>query len=597
MDKNQNKKNDKKILISSIILGVILVIMVGISMYFVSKNQNQDDKTLAYTDLIKEISYGNVEKIEMSVGSTSVKVKMKNVDEEKKSIVPNTEAFIELVQQKVAEGNEIELIQKPKSTLVVLSTALLSLLPTIVMVALFVMIFKMQGLGEKGQVYDDTERKTKIKFKDIAGLDEEKEELIEIVDFLKKPEKFSKMGAKIPKGVLLYGKPGTGKTLIAKAIAGEADVPFISMSGSEFIEMFAGLGASRVRKLFERARKLSPCIVFIDEIDAIGARRTSNSGAETENNQTLNQLLVEMDGFSSEETIIVLAATNRPEMLDKALLRPGRFDRQITIPVPDLKGRLEILKIHAEDKKLSDDVNLESIAEDTAGFTGAELANILNEAAIIATINKHDEIENSDIEEAVKKVTVGLEKKTRVYSEKDKKLTAYHEAGHAVVSRYLPTQTDVKEVSIIPRGVAGGYTMYKSDEDKYYISKTEMKEKLIALLGGRAAEKLVLDDISTGASNDIEVATRIAREMVTKYGMSDNLGPIDFQGKEQNDMFVFGENIGDKIGAEVKSLIDEAYNNAQKLLIEHRDKLDAIAQTLLAQEKINEQEFKEIFGE
>ena len=597
MDKNQNKKNDKKILISSIILGVILVIMVGISMYFVSKNQNQDDKTLAYTDLIKEISYGNVEKIEMSVGSTSVKVKMKNVDEEKKSIVPNTEAFIELVQQKVAEGNEIELIQKPKSTLVVLSTALLSLLPTIVMVALFVMIFKMQGLGEKGQVYDDTERKTKIKFKDVAGLDEEKEELIEIVDFLKKPEKFSKMGAKIPKGVLLYGKPGTGKTLIAKAIAGEADVPFISMSGSEFIEMFAGLGASRVRKLFERARKLSPCIVFIDEIDAIGARRTSNSGAETENNQTLNQLLVEMDGFSSEETIIVLAATNRPEMLDKALLRPGRFDRQITIPVPDLKGRLEILKIHAEDKKLSDDVNLESIAEDTAGFTGAELANILNEAAIIATINKHDEIENSDIEEAVKKVTVGLEKKTRVYSEKDKKLTAYHEAGHAVVSKYLPTQTDVKEVSIIPRGVAGGYTMYKSDEDKYYISKTEMKEKLIALLGGRAAEKLVLDDISTGASNDIEVATRIAREMVTKYGMSDNLGPIDFQGKEQNDMFVFGENIGDKIGAEVKSLIDEAYNNAQKLLIEHRDKLDAIAQTLLAQEKINEQEFKEIFGE
>ena len=597
MDKNQNKKNDKKILISSIILGVILLIMVGIPLYFVSKNQNQDDKTLAHTDLIKEISYGNVEKIEMSVGSTSVKVKMKNVDEEKKSIVPNTEAFIELVQQKVAEGNEIELIQKPKSTLVVLSTALLSLLPTIVMVALFVMIFKMQGLGEKGQVYVDTERKTKIKFKDVAGLDEEKEELIEIVDFLKKPEKFSKMGAKIPKGVLLYGKPGTGKTLIAKAIAGEADVPFISMSGSEFIEMFAGLGASRVRKLFERARKLSPCIVFIDEIDAIGARRTSNSGAETENNQTLNQLLVEMDGFSSEETIIVLAATNRPEMLDKALLRPGRFDRQITIPVPDLKGRLEILKIHAEDKKLSDDVNLESIAEDTAGFTGAELANILNEAAIIATINKHDEIENSDIEEAVKKVTVGLEKKTRVYSEKDKKLTAYHEAGHAVVSRYLPTQTDVKEVSIIPRGVAGGYTMYKSDEDKYYISKTEMKEKLIALLGGRAAEKLVLDDISTGASNDIEVATRIAREMVTKYGMSDNLGPIDFQGKEQNDMFVFGENIGDKIGAEVKSLIDEAYNNAQKLLIEHRDKLDAIAQTLLAQEKINEQEFKEIFGE
>ena len=595
MDNNKNRKKNKSLIITSVILIAIIIILSGVAIYFLTNNKDQDDKTLAYTDLIKEISYGNVEKIEMTVGSTSVKVKMKDVEEEKKSIVPNTEAFIELVQQKVADGNDIELIQKPKNALMQIPATLLSLLPTFIMLALFIMIFKMQGLGEKGQVYEDTERKTKIRFKDVAGLDEEKEELIEIVDFLKKPEKFTKMGAKIPKGVLLYGKPGTGKTLIAKAIAGEADVPFISMSGSEFIEMFAGLGASRVRKLFEKARKLAPCIVFIDEIDAIGARRTSNSGAETENNQTLNQLLVEMDGFSSEETIIVLAATNRPEMLDKALLRPGRFDRQITIPTPDLKGRLDILKIHSEGKRLSDDVNLESIAEDTAGFTGAELANILNEAAIIATINKHEDIENSDIEEAVKKVTVGLEKHSRVYSEKDKKLTAYHEAGHAVVSQYLPTQTSVKEVSIIPRGVAGGYTMYKSDEDKYYISKTEMKEKLIALLGGRAAEKLVLDDISTGASNDIEVATKIAREMVTKYGMSDNLGPIDFQGKEQNDMFVFGENIGDKIGTEVKSLIDEAYNNAQKLLIEHRDKLDIIAQTLLEKEKINEQEFKKIF--
>ena len=595
MENNKNKPKKEKLILSLSILAVLILILVGMIIFYITKNQNSDDKTLAYTDLIKEMSYGNIEKIEMTVGSTSVKVKIKNNDTEKKAIVPNTQAFIELVQQKVAEGNEIELVQKPKSILTQIPTTLFSLLPTIIMVALFIMIFKMQGLGEKGQVYEETERKTKIKFKDVAGLDEEKEELVEIVDFLKRPEKFTKMGAKIPKGVLLYGKPGTGKTLIAKAIAGEANVPFISMSGSEFIEMFAGLGASRVRKLFEKARKLSPCIVFIDEIDAIGARRTSNSGAETENNQTLNQLLVEMDGFSSEETIIVLAATNRPEMLDKALLRPGRFDRQITIPVPDLKGRLEILKIHSEDKRLSDNVNLESIAEDTAGFTGAELANILNEAAIIATINKHEEIENSDIEEAVKKVTVGLEKKTRVYSEKDKKLTAYHEAGHAVVSKYLPTQMDVKEVSIIPRGVAGGYTMYKSDEDKYYMSRTEMQEKLIALLGGRAAEKLVLDDISTGASNDIEVATKIAREMVTKYGMSDNLGPIDFQGRDQNDYMIFGENIGDKIGQEVKNLIDIAYNDAQKLLIEHRDKLDIIAQTLLKQEKINEEEFKKIF--
>ncbi len=594
-DKSKDKKENEKLWLLLILSIILIVLVTGLVMFYMNNKEKEDEKTLAYTDLIKELSYGNIEKIEMTVGSTTLKVKQKDVEEEKTTIIPNTESFMELVQQKVAEGNEIELIQKPRSLLSQIPSFIISFLPTAIMLALFIMIFKMQGLGEKGKVYDDTERKTKVKFDDVAGLDEEKEELVEIVEFLKKPEKFTKMGAKIPKGVLLYGKPGTGKTLIAKAIAGEADVPFISMSGSEFIEMFAGLGASRVRKLFEKARKLSPCIVFIDEIDAIGSRRTSNSGAETENNQTLNQLLVEMDGFSSEETIIVLAATNRPEMLDKALLRPGRFDRQITIPTPDLNGRLEILKIHSKDKRISDDVNLESIAEDTAGFTGAELANILNEAAIIATKRKHEDIERDDIEEAVKKVTVGLEKRARVISEKDKKLTAYHEAGHAVVSKYLPTQTDVKEVSIIPRGVAGGYTMYKSDEDKYYISKTEMKEKLIALLGGRAAEKLVLDDISTGASNDIEVATKIARDMVTKYGMSDNLGPIDFQGKEPYEMQLFGENIGDKIGQEVKELIDNAYEEAQKLLKEHRDKLDNIAETLLQKEKINEEDFKKFF--
>ena len=537
MDNKEEKNNEKekfknKKLILLIACLVVFIVLSSVLIYYLVKNsKSKDENTLAYTDFIKEISYGNIEKVEMTVGSTTLKVKVKNIEEEKTVIIPDTESFMGLLQEKVAEGNEIELIQKPRSVISQIPSFIISFLPTAIMLALFIMIFKMQGLGEKGKVYEETERKTKVRFKDVAGLEEEKEELIEIVEFLKKPEKFTKMGAKIPKGVLLYGKPGTGKTLIAKAIAGEADVPFISMSGSEFIEMFAGLGASRVRKLFEKARKLSPCIVFIDEIDAIGSRRTSNSGAETENNQTLNQLLVEMDGFSSEETIIVLAATNRPEMLDKALLRPGRFDRQITIPTPDLKGRLEILKIHSEDKKLSNEVNLMSIAEDTAGFTGAELANILNEAAIIATKNKHEEIENDDLEEAVKKVTVGLEKRTRVISEKDKKLTAYHEAGHAIVSRYLPTQTNVKEVSIIPRGMAGGYTMYKSDEDKYYISKTEMQEKLVALLGGRAAEKLVLDDISTGASNDIEVATQIARDMVIKYGMSDKLRTNRFTSK------------------------------------------------------------------
>ena len=566
-------------------------------MYFNSNDQK--DKELPYTDLIKEISYGNIEKVEMTVGSTKLKVKIKNQAEEKTAIVPNTQSFMELIQQKVAEGNEIELIQKPQKAITKIPSAIISLLPTAIMVALFVMIFKMQGLGEKGKVYEETERKTKVTFKDVAGLDEEKQELIEIVDFLKKPKKFLEMGAKIPKGVLLYGKPGTGKTLIAKAIAGEANVPFISMSGSEFIEMFAGLGASRVRKLFEKARKLSPCIVFIDEIDAIGSRRTSNSGAESENNQTLNQLLVEMDGFESEETIIVLAATNRPEMLDKALLRPGRFDRQITIASPDLKGREEILKIHARDMKIAEDVSFENIAEDTAGFTGAELANILNEAAIIATKKGHKVIENIDIDEATKKVTVGLEKHSRVISDKDKRLTAYHEAGHAIVSQFLPTQTAVKEISIIPRGVAGGYTMYKSNEDKYYISKTEMEEKLIALLGGRAAEKIALDDISTGASNDIEVATKVAKDMVTVYGMSDKIGPISL--KNDNDdpyaIQMFGENIEDSVGQEVKKLIDTAYSDAQTILREHMDLLHQIAGALLEKEKITEEEFKKFFGE
>ena len=594
----KDKKQSQKMWALIILLLVVLAILFGLAFYLMQNQKDSEENTMAYTDLIKEISYGNIEKIEMTVGSTTVKVKQKNVDEEKTVIVPNTESFMELVQQRIAEGNEMELIQKPRSVISQIPSVIVSLLPTAIMLALFIMIFKMQGLGEKGKVYDETERKTKVKFEDVAGLEEEKAELIEIVDFLKRPEKYTKMGAKIPRGVLLYGKPGTGKTLIAKAIAGEAEVPFISMSGSEFIEMFAGLGASRVRKLFEKARKLAPCIVFIDEIDAIGSRRTSNSGAETENNQTLNQLLVEMDGFSSEETIIVLAATNRPEMLDKALLRPGRFDRQITIPTPDLKGRLEILKIHSKDKRISDDLNLESIAEDTAGFTGAELANILNEAAILATKNKHEGIEKDDIEEAVKKVTVGIEKRTRVMSDKDKKLTAYHEAGHAVVSRYLETQNDIKEVSIIPRGVAGGYTMYKTNEDKYYISKTEMEEKLVALLGGRAAEKLVLDDISTGASNDLEVATNIARDMITVYGMSDTIGPISLKDSENpNQMILYGEKMQDAIGAEIKILIDTAYRNAQKLLIEHRDKLDAVANVLLQKEKITEKEFYEIFND
>ena len=594
MDKNRKDKNKNNTLKLIIGLLIILVILVAVFVIYIINSKNQDDnKNIAYTDLIKEINEETVEKIEMTVGSTTAKVKLKDVEEEKKVILPNTQAFIELLHEKEEQGKEIELIQKEQSVFLRIPATLLSLLPTIMMAALFILLFKMQGLGDKGKVYDGQENKTDVKFKDVAGLDEEKAELVEIVDFLKEPKRFYDMGAKIPKGILLYGKPGTGKTLIAKAIAGEAGVPFISMSGSEFIEMFAGLGASRVRKLFEKARKISPCIVFIDEIDAIGSRRTGGSGAESENNQTLNQLLVEMDGFEKNETIIVLAATNRPEMLDKALLRPGRFDRQITIAPPDVKGREEILKIHSKEKKFADNVTLKSIAEDTAGYTGAELANILNEAAIIATISRHEAIEQEDIEEAIKKVTVGIQKNSRVINEKEKCLTAYHEAGHAIVGRFLQTSDPLKEISIIPRGVAGGYTMYKSNEDKFYKSKTELEERLVGLLGGRAAEKLALNDISTGARNDIQVATEIAKDMVTVYGMSDRLGPISLE--EEENLSVFGHDIEDVIGQEVKKLIDTAYAHAQEILRANMDKLEEVANVLLQKETITAEEFEAIF--
>ena len=601
---DQKKKEKRKELIKTIVLCVILlacIIASGVFIYL-KDYKDKDEKELAYTELINSINEGKIEKIEMTNGSNTLKVTMvgegDEKDREKTALVPSIQAFMEWINDKVdKEDAKIELIQNQVNPVLKTIDTLFDFLPTILLVVLMIMIFKMQGFGgDQGKVYGGEEGKeTDVRFEDVAGLDEEKNELIEIVDFLKKPEEYLKMGAKIPKGILLYGKPGTGKTLIAKAIAGEAGVPFISMSGSEFIEMFAGLGASRVRRLFERAKKLAPCIIFIDEIDAIGSRRTSNSGSETENNQTLNQLLVEMDGFDTDETIIVLAATNRPEMLDKALLRPGRFDRQVTIPAPDMNGREEILKLHAKDKKLADDVDLRDIAGDTAGFTGAELANILNEAAIIATRVNHEAIQKVDIESAVKKITVGLEKTNRVVSEKDKKLTAYHEAGHAVVSKFLPTQTDVKEVSIIPRGVAGGYTMYKTTEDKYYISKTELLEKMVALMGGRAAEKVALNEISTGASNDLEVATGIARDMLTIYGMDDFIGPISLKVDDPYELQIFGEKVIDQVGNQVQKLVEDAYKTAQKILIENMDILDKVAQTLIEKEKISSEEFEKFF--
>ncbi len=592
----KERNNKKKMLV--VLLTILLIALIALTALLVIYSDAKNKENLPYTTLLDYLEQDKIEKMEMTYGSTTLKVTLKEREKDEDTetvIVPSIQAFMEHVQNKKMEGKDINLEQKPASIITTIASKAWSIIPTILMIALFVMIFQMQGLGDKGVVYDGEENKSSVKFEDIAGLEEEKNELVEIVGFLKDPKKFRDMGAKIPRGVLLCGKPGTGKTLLAKAVAGEAGVPFIAMSGSEFIEMFAGLGASRVRKLFAKAKKLSPCIVFIDEIDAIGSRRTGGGGAESENNQTLNQLLVEMDGFETDNAVIVLAATNRPEMLDKALLRPGRFDRQITVAPPDIKGREQILKIHAKDKKFADDINLADIADDTAGFTGAELSNILNEAAIIATVNDHEAIQKEDLEEAIKKVTVGLQKTSRLMSEKDKKLTAYHEAGHAIVSKFLPTVTDVKEISIIPRGVAGGYTMYKSDEDKYYVSKTEMEEKLISLLGGRAAERLILNDISTGASNDIEVATKIARNMITVYGMSDTLGPISLVVDTPEELRLFGHNIEDEIGTEIKTIIDTAYVRAQQILNANMEKLHQIAQILLEKETITQDEFEQVF--
>ncbi len=595
-----NQKDDKKLYLIIFPI-VIALIIIGFLLYSFFENKSKD--AMAYDKLLSSIQNKEVEKIEMETGSTSLKVIMKGDEKEEdrteKANVPSLQAFMEWVNDKIdSDEVDVEIVQKNPNTFISVLGNLVAYIPTILLIVLIIMVFKMQGLGgDSGKVYGAGEdsKKSKVRFSDVAGLEEEKGELVEVVDFLKKPDEYIKMGAKIPRGILLYGKPGTGKTLIAKAIAGEAGVPFISMSGSEFIEMFAGLGASRVRKLFDKAKKMAPCIVFIDEIDAIGSRRTSGSGAETENNQTLNQLLVEMDGFESNETVIVLAATNRPEMLDKALLRPGRFDRQITIPAPDLNGRYDILKLHSKDKKLADDVDLKSIAGDTAGFTGAELSNVLNEAAIIATKARHDKIQNIDIENAVRKITVGLEKHNRIISDKDKKLTAYHEAGHAVVSRFLPSQKDVKEISIIPRGVAGGYTMYKTTEDKYYVSRTELLEKMIALMGGRAAEKLVLNEISTGASNDLEVATGIARDMLTIYGMSDSLGPISLKVDQAYELELFGEEVVNEVGNQIRQLIEKSYETAQDILNNNREVLDKVAAVLIEKEKITSEEFEKFF--
>ena len=461
---------------------------------------------------------------------------------------------------------------------------------------------KQMSFG-KAKIKKISDEKRKTTFADVAGADEEKEELKEIVEFLKNPRKYNELGARIPKGVLLVGPPGTGKNTRSSVVAGEAGVPFFSISGSDFVEMFVGVGASRVRDLFDQAKKNSPCIIFIDEIDAVGRQRGAGlGGGHDEREQTLNQLLVEMDGFGANEGVIMIAATNRPDVLDPALLRPGRFDRQVTVGRPDIKGREEILKVHAKGKPLAPDVQLSTIAKSTAGFTGADLENLLNEAALLAARKNLHAITMQEIEEATIKVVVGTEKKSHVMTDKEKTLTAYHEAGHAVVTYYLPTQDPVHEISIIPRGMAGGYTMQLPSEDRSYKSFREMKEDLVVLLGGRVAEALALDDISTGASNDIERATKIARAMVTKYGMSRKMGTVTygsddsepFLGRDMGHLRNYSEETAAQIDSEIKRMVDEAYQRTEQLLKDHMDKLHRVAQYLFLEEKMSGEKFADI---
>ena len=599
-------KSGLKTLAMWLIIGIITIVLIT------SIVENSDTK-LAYSELITKIQAGEVEEIEIEAGGGKANVTLKGETFKKEVNIPNMESFMDYMQEPLKEGS-IRLSEKSESIIMVL----LSLLtPFGILIIFLIFMFVLMNGGSQGgnktMSFGKSKAKmmtpadkNKITFDDVAGVDEEQEELQEIVQFLKNPRKFTEMGARIPKGVLLVGQPGTGKTLLAKAVAGEAGVPFFIISGSEFVEMFVGVGASRVRDLFEQAKKNAPCIIFIDEIDAVGRQRGAGlGGGHDEREQTLNQLLVEMDGFASNEGVIVLAATNRPDVLDKALLRPGRFDRQIVVSAPDVKAREQILEVHSRGKRLADDVDLSIIAKNTSGFSGADLENVLNEAALLAARRDLHEIGEREIEDAMVKVTMGPEKKTKVRSEKENKLVAYHEAGHAVVSKFLPTQDTVHQISIVPRGMAGGYTMYRPTEDKSFMSKTEMEENIISLLGGRVAEKLILDDISTGASNDIERATAIARAMVTKYGMSDKIGTITL-GSDQNEVFLgrdiaqakeYSEETAAIVDKEIKKIIDHAYAEALRILNTNIDKLHRVAGVLLEKEKIDGEEFEEIFAE
>ncbi len=563
-----------------------------------------------YSELVRDIHNGEIKVLEV-VDNTAYVVY--NNDKKAEVSIPSYSALREdvgdvLLSQILKDTVTVD-TKKPPSM-----PWWLTMLPTLSIIIVIILFWSMflrqsQGGGKvmnfgKSRAKMTNGETIKVTFKDVAGVEEEKEDLAEIVDFLKEPQKFVDIGARVPKGVLLVGPPGTGKTLLARAVAGEAGVAFFSISGSDFVEMYVGVGASRVRDLFEQAKKSSPCIIFIDEIDAVGRHRGAGlGGGHDEREQTLNQLLVEMDGFTSNTNIIVIAATNRPDILDPALLRPGRFDRQILVGYPDILGREAILRVHARNKKFEDDIDLSVVAKTTQGFTGADLENLLNESALLAARDNRKKISNKDMAEAMIKVIAGPEKKTRKRTKKDKELTAYHEAGHAIITALMPTQDKVHQISIIPRGRAGGYTLSLPQNDKSYSSKTEMLEEINSLLAGRVAEKLVLNDISTGASNDIERATKIAKDMVTKYGMSDKLGPMMF-GTDNNEVFLgkdfgrtrdYSEEVAAKIDREISGIIDNAYNVCIDLLTENMDKLHEVAKVLLEKEKIEADEFMEIF--
>ena len=610
--------NSKKILTLIPYILIPVMIIVGVSYYASLQKQEK----LEYYEVVQLFDEHKVEEYTLNMSSGALKFKVKGENKVRSYSIPNVSIFQEDIHNGVIEYNREHPDAPIKANYETGSagTMLMNIVPTLLMFLILggLLFFMFRRMNQtmsnetnrtlsfgKAKVKRAKDEKRKTTFDDVAGADEEKEELSEIVEFLKNPSRFNSLGARIPRGVLLVGPPGTGKTLLARAVAGEADVPFFSISGSDFVEMYVGVGASRVRDLFNEAKKNSPSIIFIDEIDAVGRHRGAGmGGGHDEREQTLNQLLVEMDGFGANEGVIIIAATNRPDILDPALLRPGRFDRQVTVGYPDLKGREAILKVHARGKPLAPDVKLSVIAKTTIGFTGADLENLLNEAALLSARRGKKAITMVEIEEAMVKVVVGTEKKSRKMNDKEKKLTAYHEAVHAVSSFYLENEDPVHQVSIIPRGQAGGYTLYLPKDDTSYRSKNEMLDNLVGLLGGRVAEALVIGDISTGASNDIERATELARSMVTKYGMSDKLGPITygsgndevFLGRDYSHMRNYSEETAAEIDEEINAIIKNAYDRTQNILTEHIDRLHSVAKALIEREKIDGDEFKALMN-